>query len=92
MTHKKYAMIAQLTLRKIPDTVEKKLRSRSRQSGQSMNRTAIALLEEALGIKASDGKQRDLSMLAGQWKKTEYKAFQRHTAQFDKIDPEIWKS
>jgi len=85
-------MITQLTLRQIPDTVEKKLRKRSRQSGQSMNRTAIALLEEALGIKASDGKQRDLSMLAGQWKTTEYNEFKRHTAPFDKIDAELWKS
>lgn len=85
-------MMAQLTLRQIPDNVEKKLRSRSRQSGQSINRTAIALLEEALGLRASDGKQRDLSMLAGGWKQADYDEFQRHTAQFDNIDAELWKS
>lgn len=84
-------MIAQMTLRQIPDTVEKKLRARSRQFGQSMNRTAIALLEEALGLKASGGKQRDLSMLSGAWPKSEYKEFQRHIAQFEKIDAELWK-
>jgi len=58
-------MIAQMTLRRIPDAVEKKLRARSRRSGRSINRTTIELLEEALGVKTTDGKKRDLSMLSG---------------------------
>lgn len=84
-------MITQMTLRQIPDEVEKKLRKRSRQSGQSMNRTAIELLEEALGLKMSGDKQRDLSMFSGEWKTSDYEEFQRHTSQFEKIDAELWK-
>lgn len=83
-------MIAQMTLRRIPDAVEKKLRTKSRESGHSLNRTAIELLEEALGVKTHGGKKRDLSMLAGQWQEAEYREFERHTAMFDKIDAEVW--
>jgi plasmid stability protein len=85
-------MIAQMTLRQIPDSVEKKLRARSKQSRQSINRTAIELLEEALGVKASAGKKRDLSALAGTWQKAECKEFERNTAIFGKIDKELWAS
>jgi len=83
-------MIAQMTLRRIPDAVEKKLRARSRRSGHSINRTTIELLEEALGVKASEGQKRDLSMLAGKWNEAEYREFERHTAIFEKIDAEVW--
>ena len=85
-------MIAQMTLRKLPDAVEKKLRARSRRTGHSINRTTIELLEEALGVKESKGKKRDLSMLAGTWQEAEYREFERHTAMFEKIDAEVWKS
>jgi len=83
-------MIAQMTLRQIPDAVEKKLRARSRRSGHSINRTTIELLEEALGVKASAGKKRDLSMFSGGWQEAEYREFERHTAIFEKIDAEVW--
>ena len=83
-------MIAQMTLRRIPDTVEKKLRARSRQTGHSINRTTIELLEEALGVKATQGKKRDLSMFSGEWTETEYKVFERHTDMFEQIDAEVW--
>jgi len=83
-------MIAQMTLRRVPDAVKKKLRARSRQSGHSINRTTIELLEEALGITASDGKKRDLSMLAGTWQEAEYQEFAGSTALFEEIDAEVW--
>lgn len=83
-------MIAQMTLRRIPDAVEEKLRARSRRSGHSINRTTIELLEEALGVKPVEGKKRDLSMLAGGWQEAEYREFERHTAMFEKVDAEVW--
>jgi len=83
-------MIAQMTLRRIPDAVEKKLRARSRRSGHSINRTTIELLEEALGVKTPEGKKRDLSRFSGRWQESEYREFERHTALFEKIDAEVW--
>jgi len=83
-------MIAQMTLRRIPDAVEKKLRAKSRHTGRSMNSTAIALLAEALGTKETDGKKRDLSQFAGKWNEAEYREFERHTQLFEQIDEEVW--
>ena len=83
-------MIAQMTLRQIPDEVEKKLRARSKQSRKSMNRTAIELLEEALELRFPAGKKRDLSVLAGAWEQDEHMAFESNTALFGKIDEELW--
>ncbi len=83
-------MIAQITLRKIPDEVGKGLRARSKKAGRSLNRTAIELLEAALGIRDTDSKRRDLSRLAGQWDAEERRRFEENTRIFEQIDAEVW--
>lgn len=83
-------MMNQMTLRQIPEAVGKRLRDRSRRSGRSMNQTAIALLEEALGVKASEGRKRDLSSFAGAWNEEEFREFERHASQFETLDAEVW--
>ncbi len=83
-------MIEQMTLRRIPDVVGKKLRDKSRRSGRSMNQTAIELLEQALGVRASEGKKRDLSPFAGAWQEEEYREFEHHASQFGNVDAEVW--
>ena len=83
-------MIAQMTLRNIPDEVGKCLRMRAKKSGRSMNRAAIELLEVALEIRPRDAKRRDLSRLAGQWNPEECRTFERNTRVFEQIDPEVW--
>ncbi len=83
-------MIAQMTLRHIPDEVEKGLRGRARKAGRSLNRATIDLLEQALGIRAMDAKKRDLSRFAGQWDREECQAFERNTQVFERIDDKVW--
>ncbi|MEI6148065.1 MAG: Arc family DNA-binding protein [bacterium] len=83
-------MIAQMTLRHIPDEVGKSLRMRAKKAGRSMNRAAIELLEEALGIRAQNAKKRDLSRFAGQWDTEECRTFERNTRVFEQIDSEVW--
>lgn len=84
-------MIAQMTLRQVPDAVGKGLRLRARKAGRSLNRATIDLIEEALGIRPSDKKKRDLSGFAGRWKPDECEAFERNTRIFEQIDQETWK-
>ncbi len=79
-------MITQMTLRQIPDAVEKELRAKSRRSGFSINRTAIDLLETALGFKPVERKKRDLSAFAGTWPETAHKEFERNSAIFENND------
>jgi hypothetical protein len=83
-------MIAQMTLRHVPDEVGKGLRVRARKAGRSLNRTAVELLEQALGIRAKDARKRDLSRFVGQWDREECQAFERNTRVFEQIDAEVW--
>ncbi len=85
-------MIHQMTLRQVPDGVAKGLKFRARKSGQSLNRTIIALIEEALGIKHTGKSKRDLSKFAGQWSAKELAEFKHNTRLFEQLDKEIWKS
>jgi len=83
-------MIAQMTLRQIPDAVGEGLRTKARKAGRSLNRATIELLEQALGIRATDAKKRDLSRFAGQWDREACRTFERNTRVFERIEAEAW--
>ena len=80
----------QLTLRQIPDAVEKRLRKEAADRGQSLNKTVIAILQEGLGLSDSAPKN-DLSEFVGVWSQAEVEEFEQHTAAFSEIDEELWK-
>lgn len=84
-------MIAQLTLRNVPDEVESGLRQKAHAAGRSLNRTVIELLEQSLAPAAREGKKRDLSRLAGQWDRQACEEFERHARVFEQIDEEVWR-
>ena len=66
----------QTTIRDIPKDLEHALRERARRSGESLNRTLIRLLREAVGLNPPR-KKRDLSALAGTWSQEEADEFDR---------------
>lgn len=84
-------MIKQITLRQVPDAVEKGIRMRAKRTNRSMNRAMIDLMEEALGVKSPEKKKRDISSLVGQWTDQECEAFDRNTEVFERLDEENWK-
>ena len=82
----------QLTLRQIPKPVEDGLRMKAQESGRSLNRTAISVLEDGLGLSPGHGgKRRDLGSLAGRWTAAEARAFDRAVRIFDQIDADLWQ-
>ncbi|MBM4142465.1 MAG: hypothetical protein FJ225_02560 [Lentisphaerae bacterium] len=83
-------MIEQMTLRQIPDEVGRRLRMNAKKAGRSINRAAIGLLEEALGIRPRNVKRRDLSRFSGQWSREECRTFERNVRVFEQLDPEVW--
>ncbi len=85
-------MIKQMTLRQVPDAVEKGIRERARSTGSSLNRVIIDLMEESLQVRPVEKKKRDVARLAGKWSQAECEAFDRNTLAFERIDEEIWKS
>ena len=83
--------MSQITLRQIPDVLDKQLRSLAGKNKTSLNKVVLSLLLKNLGLSASSDKKRDLTDLCGTWTSNQYEEFQRNTEQFNQIDPEIWK-
>ncbi|MBN2188454.1 MAG: hypothetical protein JW699_03290 [Chitinispirillaceae bacterium] len=83
----------QLTLRKIPARVEKQLRVHARKNRLSLNKTAVSLLSRALGAEepARPEHKRDLSSFLGTMNPADLKEFESNTADFAKVDREMWK-
>jgi plasmid stability protein len=78
----------QYTLRNVPDSLDEALRRTAREQGKSLNDVAIETLARGAGIVGERGRQRDLTDIAGTWRKDP--AFDRALAAQDAIDEEIW--
>lgn len=57
----------QLTLRDIPEDIEREIRRIAREQGTSINKTVRELHCEAIGIEHSSDRKRDLSDFTGFW-------------------------
>ncbi len=84
--------MSQITLRDLPEPVEKEIRKEAKRRGSSLNRVIISLLEKGLGMSPDQEKKRDLAALAGTWNEAELAAFREATSLFDAIDAENWQS
>lgn len=82
-----------ISVRGVPPEVARVIRRRADQTGESVNRVVIRLLEEGAGV----GKKRktllhhDLDRLIGVWSLEEAKSFNRSLEDQRGIDPELWK-
>lgn len=85
----------QITLRGIPDEVEKVIKKEVKTKGLSLNKAFISLLKRATGIGPKGKKKKtlyhDLDNLFGVWKKEESTAFEKNLKYQRKIDEELWK-
>lgn len=82
-----------ITLRNIPPELAATLERRAAESGLSLNRTVIRLLEEQLGLRPKTSRPRcyhDLDFLFGVWSEEEAARFDAALAEQRKIDPELW--
>ena len=59
--------MAQYTIRKVPDSVDRMLRERSRTEGKSLNEAAIEALQAGLGLSEDPVEFDDLDDLIGTW-------------------------
>ena len=82
-----------MTIRGLDDITVKALKEKAKKEGSSINAALIKLVQENLGIK---NKKRtviynDLDHLAGTWSDKDCKEFLKATADFEKIDKNLWK-
>ena len=84
--------MSQITLRQIPQHLEQKIRAMAQESGRSLNRTIVDLLESCLGLRKEKGRRRDLRSLAGDWTQADVDEFERNTACLEETDEEVWRT
>jgi hypothetical protein len=83
-----------ITLRNLSPELAAKLRQRSQQSGLSLAKTVVSLLEERLGIGRSQRRHKttdELDSLAGSWSAEQADQFDQSLAQQRAIDPGVWR-
>ena len=83
--------MSQITIRQIPESLEKQIRDLAAKNNTSLNKTIIKILINAFGMKADFAKKRDLSDLHGSWNQLEIEEFNNNIEELNKIDPEMWK-
>jgi len=84
-----YNICMQYTIRNVPDYLDAALRVRAREQGKSLNEVAVEVLARGFGLGEGRTRQRDLSDVAGSWKKDP--AFDRAIAAQDTVDEEMWR-
>jgi plasmid stability protein len=77
-----------LTIRNLPPALAEALEREKRRRGQSLNQTVIDLLDQGLGTRGV--RSNGLGQLAGGWSEKEFRDFEKATAQFEEVDPELW--
>jgi hypothetical protein len=82
-----------MTIRGLDDLTINALKEKAKKEGSSVNAALVKLIQEELGIKK---KKRtvvytDLDNLAGTWSDKDYQEFLQATADFTKIDEDVWK-
>lgn len=88
--------LKQITIRGIPDEIERVIKKEAKTKGLSLNKAFISLLEKATGVKGK-GKIKetfyhDLDHLSGLWTKEDAKTFERNLEFQRKIDEDLWKN
>jgi hypothetical protein len=79
----------QYTIRNVPAVLDQTLRRCARERGKSLNEVTIEALARGAGVTDERDRQRDLSDVAGTWRKDP--AFDSAVAAQDTIDEEMWK-
>ena len=86
----------QITLRGIPEEIEKKARKEANSKGLSLNKAFLSLLKGSSGIGIRPKKRHktlnhDLDHLSGKWTKEEAETFDRNLGLQRRIDETLWK-
>ena len=79
----------QYTIRGVTPALDRCIREKAARDGQSLNTTAMSLLERGLGLAADAVRYTDLDDLAGTW--VADPAFDDAVERLHRVEPELWK-
>jgi hypothetical protein len=80
-----------LTIRRVDEQLAEALEREKARRAESLNRTVLDLLRQALGIGAAGRRSNGLGELSGAWSQEELAEFERNTAGFEQVDEEMWR-
>jgi len=88
--------LKQVTLRGIPEDIEKKAKKEADSKGVKLNKAFLSLLKGSSGIRLKAKKRtktlnHDLDHLSGKWTKEEAETFDRNLGLQRRIDEDLWK-
>jgi hypothetical protein len=85
--------IRAITVRGVPAEVERVIRKKTSETGESVNRVVLRLLEQGAGVRKERKKSvhHDLDALFGAWNREEARSFDRALREQREIDPDLWK-
>ena len=78
-----------ISLRNLPEEVERAIRETSRREGLSLNKATLRLLQASLSKPARNS---DFEEFFGKWSDAEADAFNAALAEMRKVDPTDWES
>lgn len=80
-----------LTIRRVEPRLAAALVRETKRRGTSLNQTVLDLLRQVLGVDSQAARSNGLEKFAGTWTAEEFKEFEANVAQFERIDPELWR-
>ena len=86
--------MANFSLRGVDDATTSRLKAESRRQGMSVNAFLLRLIRQQLDLSAprvAPREHHDLDHLAGTWSAEEANEFLHAVADFNAIDPELWR-
>ena len=81
-------MSRQLTIRSVPDTIDRALRQRAMREAKSLDAVVVEVLARGLELDAMPAEHTDLDHLIGSWQ--EDPAFDLAIADFERVDEDVW--
>lgn len=85
--------MTQITVRISDPEMEKALRRKAKESGKSLNKVVLELLQGGAGLK--QGKKKapgaSLAKFAGKWTEKDVREFEEAIRSCEQIDEEMWK-
>jgi len=82
-----------ITIRRIDEEIDRTLRKKAAESGDSINTTILKLLRKALQLDRDKPypEHHDMDSLAGTWSKEDRVEFEKSQEGFNQIDGDLWR-
>lgn len=80
-----------MTIRNVSPELAQALEKERRKRGISLNRTVLALLRNALGVRSQAVRSNGLRELAGAWSEAEYQQFEQAVVPLGEVDEAMWR-